>query len=140
MTKELLQPDSARVVYDIRKDNISVEKMQKTSLSDGDWGLTVDHGVVGSETWWSSIKTGTIILKSFDGVIRVVSGGMKGDTLEVHIEAPDGIQRWVAWRGFDVALNGKNVCVRFVEMRPKKPFPNRPGFLVPVLLQVEVLD
>lgn len=141
MINELLQPDSPCVVYDIRLDAIGVEKMRKAALSDGDWGLTLDYGTVGSETWWSALESEKLKLESFVGAIRVVAGGMKGDTLEVHVEATTGTkQRWVAWSAFDAKLNGKNVCIRYVQMRPKKPFPSRPDFLVPVLLQVEVVD
>ena len=138
MIKELLQPDSSGVVYDIRRDTVGVEKMRNASLSDGPWGLATNHGIIGSDAWWSALETGQIKIETFVGVIRVIAGGMKGDTLEVHIEAAGEKQRWVAWRGFDATLDGKKVCIRYVQMHPKKPFPSRPNFLVPVLLQVEL--
>ena len=139
MIKELLQPDLPRVVYDIRLDTVGVAKMSRASRSSGDWGLALDYGIVGSETWWLAIEAEKLKLQSFVGIIRLVAGGM-GDTLEVHIEGAGGTQRWIAWRGFTKMLNGKKVCIRYVEMRPKKPIASRPDFLVPVLLQVEVLD
>jgi hypothetical protein len=140
MINDLLQPDSPRVAYDIRRDAAGVEKMRRASLSDGPWGLATDYGLVGSGTWWSALDTGRIKIESFIGTIRVVAGGMKGDTLEVHVEAEDEKQRWVAWRTFDITLDGKKVCIRYIQMRPKKPLPSRPDFLVPVLLQVEIVD
>jgi hypothetical protein len=140
MIKELLQPDSSRVVYDIRRDLSKLETMQKASLSGGPWGVSVDHGAVGSDKWWTALKAGNLKLEIFTGTVKLIAGGMRGDTLEVSVESDNEKRRWVAWKGFDAKLNGKKVCVRYVQMRPKRPFPSRPDFLVPVLLQVEIVE
>jgi hypothetical protein len=140
MMSGFLQPDSPRVAYDIRRDSVGLELMRKASLSDGPWGVELNHGLVGSPEWWSAIESEQLKLESFTGTIRVVAGGMMGDTLNVHIEGTNEKQRWVAWRGFDPTLDGKKVCTRYVRMSPKQPFASKPDFLIPVLLQVELLD
>lgn len=140
MIKELLQPDSARVVYDIRRDTVGLELMRNASLSSGPGGVELNHGLIGSQEWWSAIETGRLKLETFVGILRPVAGGMHGDTLKVYIEAEDKKQRWVAWRGFEPSLNGKKVCTRYVQMLPKKPLSSKPGFSIPVLLQVELFD
>ncbi len=140
MTNDLLQPDSPCVVYDIRRDNVKLELMQKASLSDGPMGITMDYGLIDSPKWWSAIESGQIKLETFVGILRAVAGGMHGDTLNVHIEGMDAKQRWVAWRGFNSTLDGKKVCTRYVRMSPKRPLTSRPDFQTQVLLQVELLD
>lgn len=139
MLNDLLQLDSPRLVYDIRRDNVSLELMQKASLSDGPMGITMDYGLVGSQKWWSAIESEHIKLEVFVGTIRVVAGGIMGDTLKVHIEGMDETKKWVAWRGFDSALDGKRVCIRYVRMSPKRPLKSRPDFQTQVLVQVELL-
>jgi hypothetical protein len=140
MINDLLQPDSPRVVYDIRRDSVGLEIMQKASLSDGPWGVATNYGVVGSDEWWSAIESGQLKLEAFVGIIRAVAGGMRGDTLKVHIEGADEKQRWVAWRGFDPTLDGRKVCTRYVRMLPKRPLASKPDFVIRILLQVELLD
>jgi hypothetical protein len=140
MTHQLLEPNSPRVSYDIRRDLVEMELMCKASLSDGPWGVDLNHGLVGSDEWWSAIKSGQIRMETFVGIVRMVDGGMMGDTLEVHIEGEKGKQQWVAWRGFDPTLNGKKICTRYVSMSPKRSSTFRPDFLLRVLLQVELLD
>lgn len=136
----LLDQNSPRVVYDIRRDVAEIEQMQKASLSDGHWGLAMDNGLVCSNEWWSAIAAGKLKLKTIVGVISMKARGMKGDTLEVDIVGEREKRGWVAWNGFNPTLNGKKACVRYVDMRPKKPLPSRPNFIVPVLLQVELVD
>jgi hypothetical protein len=140
MIKDLLPPDSPRAVYDIRRDAVGLELKQKASLSEGEAGVELTYGLIGSPEWWSAIEAGSLKLENFSGKIRVVAGGMGGDTLMVHIEGSKEKQRWVAWRGFNQTLDGKNICTRYVKMLPKKPIKSKPDFLIPVLLQVELLD
>jgi hypothetical protein len=139
MINDLLQPDSPRVVYDIRHDSVGLELKRNASLSDGPGGVELNHGLVGSPEWWLAIESGQIKLEAFVGTIRAVAGGIMGDTLNVHIEGADEKQRWVAWRGFDPTLHGKRVCTRYVRMLPKTPLASRPDFMIRVLLQVELI-
>ena len=137
---QLLEPNSSRVVYDLRLDIAKLEIMQKASLSDGPMGVPMDYGLIGSPQWWLAIETGKIKLETFLGKIREVSGGMMGDTLNVHFEGVDEIKKWVAWRGFDSMLNGKEACVRYVTTSPKRPLASRPDFKIQILLQVELIS
>ncbi|HEV2455952.1 MAG TPA: hypothetical protein VGY98_16935 [Verrucomicrobiae bacterium] len=140
MIKDLLPPDSQRIVYDIRRDAVGLELKQKASLSKSEAGIELTYGLIGSPDWWLAIEGGRLKLENFPGKIRVIAGGMTGDTLMVHIEGLKEKQRWVAWRGFSQTLDGKNVCTRYVRMLPKTPIKSKPDFLIPVLLQVELLD
>ena len=137
---KLLPPDSTRVVYDIRRDAEGLHILQQGALSDGPGGVELKHGLIGSDEWWFAIESGTLKMETFTGVIRGVEGGMKGDTLNVHIDGPTEKQRWIAWRGFNSSINGKTVCTRFVRMLPKTPIISKPNFTIRVLIQVEVLD
>ena len=137
MMHQLLEPNSPRVSYDIRRELVGMELMRKASLSDGSWGVELNYGLIGSPDWWLAIESGRLKLETFVGTVRMVDGGMMGDTLMVHIEGTDEAQKWVAWRGFEPKLNGKKVCTSYVHMLPKQPLAFRPDFLIPVLLQVE---
>jgi len=128
------------VIYDIRGDSALIEEMCEAQLSKGPWGVTLDHGLVCSDTWWSALETGQVKLETFSGKIKSVPAGILGDTLEVHIEGANGTQRWLAWRGFEPVLNGKNVCISYVQMQPKTQTSFRPDFFIRVLLQVELIS
>lgn len=140
MIKALSKSDSQSVVYDIRLDTEGLKIMQEASLSDGPGGVELKYGLIGSDEWWSAIESGALKMETFVGVIRAVSGGIMGDTLNVHIEGATEKQRWVAWRGFTSTLDGRKGCTRYVRMSPKTPLASRPDFMIRVLLQVEVVD
>ena len=139
MTDQLLEENSPRVLYDLRDDLSHLEKMRKASMSKGPWGVAIPHGFVGSPEWWSAVESGQIKLETFTGVISA-NWGPHGDVLHVHITGPEGKQDWTAWNGFEMALVGRRVRTRYVRVAPKDPSINRPGYLVPVLLQVEAVD
>lgn len=139
MTDKLLEENGYRVLYDIRHDVSLLEKMRKASISNGPWGVAIQHGLIGSPEWWSALESGQIKLETFVGVISA-NYGPHGDTLEVHITGPEGKQSWTAWNGFEFTLVGRQVRSQYVRLAPKDPSINRPDYLVPVLLRVETVD
>jgi hypothetical protein len=138
MMGQMLAEKSPRVLYDIREDVSHLEKMRKASTSKGPWGVAIPHGVVGSPEWWSAVESGQIKLETFVGTISSTDNGPMGDTLEVHIKGPEGVQSWIAWKGFEIALVGTKVCTHYVRLAPKNPSTD--SRLIPVLLQVESVD
>jgi hypothetical protein len=130
--------DSPDVVYDMRQDERLLAQMRKASLSTGQLGLTVKHGIVGSPEWWSVLESGQIKLEKFIGFIRRVDGGPMGDSTIVRIEGNGETKSWMAWEGFSRSLIGKKVDVRYVGVPPKHP--PKPDFVVHLLLQVRLID
>ena len=138
MTGQMLAEKSPHILYDIRDDVSLLEKARKASMSKGPWGVAIPHGFVGSPEWWSALESGQIKLETFVGTISSTDYGPMGDTLEVHIKGPEGVQSWIAWKGFELALVGTKVRTHYVRLAPKNPSTDsRP---IPVLLQVEAMD
>lgn len=140
MTDRILDKNAPRVIFDIRDDVEKLARMRKASSSAGPWGIAIQYGFVGSPEWWSALESGQIKLESFIGTISSTDYGPMGDTLQLHITGPQGKQDWIAWKGFELALVGTRVKTRYVRLPPKQPSVHRPGYLIPVLLQVEAID
>ncbi|MGA2605316.1 MAG: hypothetical protein ABSG14_13915 [Verrucomicrobiia bacterium] len=137
MISELAPLDSPRVVYDIRRDAEGLKLKQEASLASGWGGLEITHGLIGTPEWWSAVEAGKFKVETFVGVLRSAAAG---DVLHVHIEGESGAQRWMAWRGFDRALDGKKVRTVYVRMAPRHPLTTQPDFRARVLLQVEMVE
>jgi hypothetical protein len=137
MTDQMVETKSPRVLYDIRDDLEKLAKMQKASTSTGPWGVAIQHGFVGSPEWWSAVESGRIKLETFAGAISA-NWGPHGDVLHVHVIGPEGRQDWTAWNGFEMSLVGTKVRTRYVRLAPKNPSTD--PRLIPILLQVEVVD
>lgn len=91
---------------------ISAETMAKTTIGDG-WPvgrrLNLERAVrVGDELG------GHIVLGHVDGVARVVSVRVEGESTRVTFEAPDELAGFIAPKG-SVALNGTSLTVNEVE-------------------------
>jgi hypothetical protein len=137
MIEGLLEPTSPGVVYDIRNDAVLLAQISEASLSSGNLGLALEHGVVGSPTWWAAVKAGQVNIVTFTGEILRVDGGPMGDVPTVRIGGKGEIKSWVAWEGFKSDLVGKPVEVCYARVPPKRP--PRPGFVVELILQVRTL-
>ena len=137
MINELAPVDSQRVVYDIRRDAEGLKLKQEASVEGGWGGLEITHGLIGTPEWWSAVEAGKFKVETFDGVVRSAAAG---NQLHVHIEGEQGAQRWMAWRGFDRALEGKKVRSVYVRMAPVHPLTTQPDFRARVLLQVELVE
>jgi hypothetical protein len=137
MIEGLLEPNSPGVLYDIRKDSVLLAQISEASLSAGRLGLAIENGVVGSPAWWAAMQAGQITILKFVGVIRRVDGGPMGDSAIVRIEGNGDTKSWVPWVGFQLDLIGKNVEVCYVRVPPK--YSPRPGFVVELILQVQVM-
>jgi hypothetical protein len=137
MIKELAPLDSPRVVYDIRRDAEGLKLKQEASLAGGWGGLEITYGLIGTPEWWSAVEAGKFTVETFVGVLRSAAAG---NQLHAHIEGASGAQRWMAWRGFDRALEGKKVRTVYVRMAPVHPLTTQPDFKARVLLQVEIVD
>ncbi len=137
MIKELASLDSPRVVYDIRRDVEGLKLKQEASLKGGWGGLETTHWLIGTPEWWAAVEAGKFKVETFDGVVRSAAAGNR---LHVHVEGTNGAQRWMAWRGFDRALEGKRVRTVYVRMSPVHPLATQPDFRARVLLQVELVE
>lgn len=137
---EGLESDKAtNVVYDIRNDSEALSDIAAASTSKGPLGLVMTHGIVGSKRWWEAVRIGQVQVLTFVGVILTVDGGPMADSAIVRIGRNDGkIMSWVAWNGFNTDLIGRTVRVAYSPVAPK--VPPRPGFLVDVLLQVQIVN
>lgn len=139
MYQELESVNCTSVVYDIRNDSEALSDIATASLSQGRLGLVMTHGIVGSTQWWDEVQSGHVEVFTFVGVILRVDGGPMGDSAIVRIEGSSGeIMSWVAWNGFKADLIGQTVKVVYSPVDPK--FPPRPGFVVKVLLQVQIIN
>ena len=137
MINELAPVDSHLVVYYIRRDSEGLKLKHEASVAGGWGGLEITHGLIGTPEWWSAVEAGKFKVETFDGVVRSAAAG---NQLHVHIEGEQGAQRWMAWRGFDRALEGKKVRTVYVRMAPVHPLTTQPDFRARVLLQVELVE
>ena len=137
--REVMQNSNApTVVYDIRNDSEALSDIASASFSKGRLGLVMTHGIVGSAPWWDEVQNGQVEILTFVGVILRVDGGPMGDSAIVRIEGSSGeIMSWMAWKGFTPDLIGRMVKAVYSPVEPK--FPPRPGFVVDVLLQIQIL-
>ena len=138
MYADIQNPDASNVVYDIRNDSEALSDIASASLSNGRLGLVMTHGIVGSKQWWYEVQNGRVEVSAFVGGILRVDGGPMGDSAIVRIEGSNGkMMSWVAWNGFSPDLVERTVKAVYSPVDPK--FPPRPGFVVEVLLQIQIL-
>jgi hypothetical protein len=137
MIEGLLEPDSPGVLYDIRNDVVLLAQISEASLSAGHLGLAIEHGVVGSPTWWAAVKAGQVKIVKFVGTILRVDTGPMGDVAIVRIEGNGETKSWLPWEGFQSGLIGKTVEVCYARVRPKRP--PRPNFMVELIIQVRAI-
>ena len=115
-------------VYCLRDDKVSIESMQRTSQSDGPYGLRMTHGLVGSNRWWTSQADGTLPVSHLHGVISGFWPGQRGDgPAEFALRQESGdVSQWLcnmepkrAARLFQI---GRLAAVTFVEQELKTAF------------------
>ena len=115
-------------VYCLRDDKMSIESMQRGSLSDGPVGLRMTHGLVGSDQWWARQVEGTLQVTRVEGVISDFWPGQWGDgPAEFALRLESGnVSQWLceiepkqAARLFQI---GRLAAVTFVEQELKTAF------------------
>jgi hypothetical protein len=66
-------------VYDLRKDALAIEAMQRASRDSGPVGLKITHGLVGADDWWSNVESGELPVHFVKGVVSGFWPGQWGD-------------------------------------------------------------
>lgn len=109
-----------KTIYHLQSDSKAIAGMQRASLDAGPVGLRITHGLVGSNDWWSQIKSGVLTLHSVKGEISGFWPGQWGDgPAEFELQTEDGQHSiWLckippteAKKEFCI---GRNVVVEFV--------------------------
>ena len=133
MTAPLISTDAPGLMYDIRKDKVLLNQIQNASLSQGNLGLTTEHGVVGTESWWAALHARKIEVVRFDGIIQLDKVPMR-DSFVLRVQGVNEVKSWMPWSGFQMQDVGKHIEVIYAKIPPKVQV--RPGFLVNLVLQV----
>ena len=107
-------------VYLLEQDVEAIASMQRASRDAGRNGLRITHGLIGSDEWWTKIKSGTLKTHSVKGKISGFWPGQWGDgPAEFELQTKDGqLSKWLCEMAPNEAKKeyyiGRNVDVEFV--------------------------
>ena len=113
-------------VYLLADDAVRIGNIQKATLGTADYGLALDHGLLGSNDWWNAIERDTLPLHTDYGTVSCVTMTGMGDYPSFKILADDGtvtdwLTREAAPRKDQLYQIGLRVIHKYVDMRPKNP-------------------
>ena len=117
--------EDMKTVYELANDSERITEMQQASR-DTDVGLSLNHGLVGSDEWWKNIEEGTLALSVVEGKILEAHGGPMGDWPSIRVDDGSGKARsWTAYTYFDPQDKGRSIRIEYVKVDPKKlPLPD----------------
>jgi len=113
-------------VYLLEDDVQRIGHIQKATLETKDYGLALDHGLFGSDDWWSAIERGALTLETAYGTVSCVAMTGMNDYPSFKILRDDGrvtdwLTREAAPRKDPLYRVGLRVIHKYVYMRPKTP-------------------
>ncbi len=67
------------VAYELVRNTEFIAHVQKATLTTTEFGLEPNHGLFGSDEWWSNIRSGNLPTHHLAGTITKVYRGSQGD-------------------------------------------------------------
>jgi len=110
-----------RKIYDLRDDKQHIVHVQQATLHSDDFGLVPEHGLFGSEEWWSAIKQGHIPTHVLEGTISDVFWSGHNDFPEFEMTSGSEKSRWERMGDENRYVEGSPVRITYVKQKFKKP-------------------
>jgi hypothetical protein len=79
-----------RAVYQFQNDDRMIAAIQKATRTTEQFGIEPTHGIVGTDEWWSNIRTGALKVHTLRGRISRVYMGSMRDWPEFTLTLPTG--------------------------------------------------
>ena len=79
-------------VYDLARDREYLERLQRATVSSGEFALASDHGLPGSTQWWTAVRDGSIPTHSVEGTITDVR--IANNWPEFEVDADGELTTW----------------------------------------------
>lgn len=109
----------AKVIYDLRNDHKHIRDVQDATLHSSWAGLVPEHGLFGSEEWWTSINEGRIRLHVIRGRITRVYMSGHNDFPEFEVDDGKAKTKWVRVGTDSEYVDGRPVQIEYVQQRFK---------------------
>jgi hypothetical protein len=101
-------------VYDLRNEAEYVRQVQHATLNTEEFGLEPEHGLFGSNEWWTAVDNAAIPVIVLTGRISRIYMGSMNDWPEVEIDADGSLTRWTRYGLKDLYEVGRPIEVRYV--------------------------
>jgi len=129
------------LVYDFEKDKERIKDIQDATLNTIDFGLQIEHGLVGSDEWWLAIDKGLFSKIVIEGTISRVFMSGHNDYPEFELLTKDGRSNWSRMANTasedDLYVGGRKARITYIEQKFKKSVPGI-GIIDKFVLTIEV--
>jgi hypothetical protein len=125
-------------VYRLRDDVEGIASMQSASLAEGELGLRITHGAIGSDHWWRCLSNGQLAVHKLRGKVSGFwPGQWEAGPAEFALESESGdTSHWLCnvepARAKLEFVIGRVVELDYVEQELKVPFEGSTRSLVPL--------
>ncbi len=79
-------------VYDLARDREYLERLQLATIKSNEFALVSEHGLPGSEQWWTAVHEGSIPTQGVEGTINDIR--VVGDWPEFEVDANGELTTW----------------------------------------------
>ena len=79
-------------VYDLARDREYLERLQLATIKSNEFALVSEHGLPGSEQWWTAVHDGSIPTQGVEGTINDIR--IVGDWPEFEVDANGELTTW----------------------------------------------
>ena len=130
-----------RLVYSLEQDQARIEAMQKASLGETSFGLSLSPALVGTPEWWQATRDGLLVRRVVSGTISRVYWASMGDWPEFEVTSKDGSKSTWTREG-DITRYVEGLQVQIISVRHPWKVPDQHGLgsASEVVLNVEIED
>jgi hypothetical protein len=107
--------------YSLERDREYIERVQMATVEGTDFAIRKDHGLFGSEPWWSAIRKGELPTQRIEGVIVHIY--RSGEWPEFEVEADGARTTWALDGDAARYAIGKRVRIDYVTLEFQEPRP-----------------
>ena len=110
-------------VYDLCADKKHIKDVQHATLETDDFGLQSEHGLFGSQEWWTAVEKGVIPKVVIEGMISRVYMSGHNDFPEFEITTETGKSSWERLGDEKFYAVGRKCKIIYALQKFKKPLP-----------------
>ncbi len=116
-------------IYSLRDDKHHIKNVQNATLTTDKYGVIPEHGLFGSDEWWSAIESGLIETFTIDGVISKVYMSGHNDFPEFKVESEGNVTSWERKGKEDLYIEGSAMKLEYVLTKSRFDHKRSPTLL-----------
>ena len=106
-------------IYSLKDDSHSIKLIQDATLNTEKYGIVSEHGLFGSDEWWSAIENKAIELKIIEGLISKVYMSGHNDFPQFDINSNGNVTSWERMGIDDFYKVGAKVKLEYVQVKSR---------------------